>query len=134
MVVEIELLIGEADITLYRYTDNKVFFRHPCPMNPEHHVKDNIVRFNLSHELPNPYDEDFESPDEMFPYALKITANTTVFEGIAYLRKEDSLDLISDGRSKKLSYVYEAESSYSKDDNTNVNYFILLPNSHNLEL
>lgn len=72
VVVELELLIGEVNVTLYRYTDNKVFFQHPCPMNADHHIKDNIVRFNLSHELPNPHKDDVEEIDEMFPYALKI--------------------------------------------------------------
>lgn len=99
-------MIGEVELTLYRYTDNKVFFSYPSAKNPNHHVKDNVVRFNLSHELPNPHKGNFKDDEEMFPYALKITATTAVFEGIAYLRKKGSIDIISDGRSKRLSYVY----------------------------
>lgn len=102
------MLMGDAKITLYRYTDNKVFFQYPCPMNASHHIYDNIVKFNLSHELPKSKEADasVSENEELFPYALKITATTSVFEGIAYLKKAGSLDLLSDGRSKRLNYVF----------------------------
>ena len=57
-----------------------------------------------------------------------------MFEGIAYLRKKGSLDLISDGRSKRLSYVYSKANSYYPTENKKIDYFLLLPKSHNLEL
>jgi len=69
--------------------------------------------------------------DERFPYALKITAKTKIFEAIAYLKKANSLDLISDGRSKRLGYVYNAQQPQRP---SKVDYFIYLPTAHNLEL
>lgn len=137
VVIDVEMLIGDAEITLYRYTDNKVFFQYPCPMNASHHIYDNIVKFNLSHELPkSKEDQNSTDNEELFPYALKITAKTNVFQAIAYLKRAGSLDLISDGRSKRLSYVYQDGSNPYKRGvkQTKADYFIFLPTSHNLEL
>lgn len=102
--------------------------------NASHHIQENIVKFNLSLELPNT--TLFDDEPELFPYALKITAKTKIFQANAYLRKAGSLDIISDGRSKHLSFVYQGGDGIvgSTRKQTKASYFLFLPTSHNLEL
>jgi len=63
---------------------------------------------------------------------LKIRPTSKVFEAVVYLKKEGSLDIIGDGATKKLDYVYDMNGA--KEFETKVNYFIFLPSSHELEL
>lgn len=53
-------------------------------MNASHHIHDNIVKFNLSHEVRKDKDR-HKHHFEYYPYALKITAKSEVFEAVAYL-------------------------------------------------
>ena len=48
--VELEVLLGTAEAILYRNSDNKVLYQHPCPMNETHHVKDNLINFMVTSE------------------------------------------------------------------------------------
>jgi hypothetical protein len=48
--VELEVLLGTAEAILYRNSDNKVLFEHPCPMNATMHVKNNLIKFKVTSE------------------------------------------------------------------------------------
>lgn len=49
-IVEIEVLLGAAVITLSRDRDGYTLYEHPCPMNESHHIDGNMIRFNVTQE------------------------------------------------------------------------------------
>lgn len=48
--VEIEVLLGNADVYLYRNSDSKVIYQHPCPMNASMFIESNMIKFKVTSE------------------------------------------------------------------------------------
>jgi hypothetical protein len=57
---------------------------------------------------------------------LKIVATSEIFEGIAYLRTNKSLNLIIDGHPKEFDYALFARNKPQ--------YFLYLPSTHEFDL
>lgn len=49
-VVEIEVILGDAQVTLTRDRDGYTLYEHPCPMNESHHIEGNVITFNVTEE------------------------------------------------------------------------------------
>ena len=49
-IVELEVILGDATVTLSRDRDGYQLYEHPCPMNETHHIEGNVIRFNVTEE------------------------------------------------------------------------------------
>ena len=127
--VELEVLLGTAEAYLYRNSDNKVLFEHPCPMNATHHVKNNLVKFKVTSEsTPELFTPVIMQGLQLTPetLTLKIVATSEIFEGVAYLRTNESLNLITDGHPKEFDFALYAKNKPQ--------YFLYLPSTHEFDL
>jgi hypothetical protein len=96
--IEIEVLLGDAKVKLFNTTGKDVLREYPCPMNSSHHIKDNIIKFDLKDMIPTVIlNKNY--------FVLSIESTAEILKATAYLRARDSLDVLPDGKVHHFEYV-----------------------------
>mmetsp|Transcript_18505 Transcript_18505/g.31667 ORF Transcript_18505/g.31667 Transcript_18505/m.31667 type:complete len:445 (+) Transcript_18505:4184-5518(+) len=129
--LELEILLGQPRVYLIRSSDQEKVREYPLALDPQLHlVNSNTVQFNLSAAL----DYDHSSSSERLrpgKYGLKIVSGSSEeFEGIAYLKDLDDIDLIADDHPKQISSVFQQAARVESAPS----FFLYLPPAHNFDL
>lgn len=79
--VEVNVLLGSANVKLLRNSDEKVLFEYPCPENPDHHIENNLIKFDLSSDNMNTINEvsEYASSYKQESYSLRIESQSEIF-------------------------------------------------------
>lgn len=126
--VQVEVLLGDAEMTLTRSSDDTLLSRYPDSSQP---AETNLVTFAFSQQERADADYAQLALHKTIYYALELEAKSEVFEAAVYVKPRDALDLLTDGAPHEASFAY---SGALQGPGATAQYFVYFPTSHESEL
>jgi len=126
---DLEILLGDVTVELFRTDQEGVLMEHPCPMNATHHLDHNIVKFSFRNIEPMYYDNP-NRPEKQEYFFVRIACVGEVFQGTAMVRAKGAIQLLSDGDKHDFSFSYSLDSKKEPESL----YFMYMPASHKFDL